>query len=92
MVLKLGVGDGRKGLPQYGPYDVIHVGGALKDIPKELIDQLAPGGIMIIPKGIWYQSYAVISKNANGEVKTVMTNECTYNSLMSVKAQLGEDL
>lgn len=29
--------DGRKGLPENGPYDVIHVGGALPNVPDELI-------------------------------------------------------
>lgn len=28
--------DGRKGLPEHGPYDVIHVGGALEKVPPEL--------------------------------------------------------
>ncbi|OQR80240.1 protein-L-isoaspartate(D-aspartate) O-methyltransferase-like [Tropilaelaps mercedesae] len=42
--LQLIVGDGRKGYPAEGPYDVIHVGAAADKLPKELIDQLRPGG------------------------------------------------
>lgn len=30
--------DGRKGLPQYGPYDVIHVGGAVEEVSQQLLD------------------------------------------------------
>jgi protein-L-isoaspartate(D-aspartate) O-methyltransferase len=30
--------DARKGLPQHGPYNVIHVGGAMDRVPKELED------------------------------------------------------
>ena len=41
-------GDGRKGLKQYAPYDVIHVGAAVEAIPQELLDQLASGGIMVL--------------------------------------------
>lgn len=30
-------GDGRKGLPQYGPFDFIHVGAAAEKVPAELL-------------------------------------------------------
>jgi protein-L-isoaspartate O-methyltransferase len=30
--------DGRKGCKEEGPYDVIHVGGAMSSVPKELED------------------------------------------------------
>jgi len=39
--------DGRKGLEKYAPYDVIHVGAAADTLPKELVDQLAPGGVIV---------------------------------------------
>lgn len=45
-------GDGRKGWPDKSiKFDVIHVGAAPEKVPKELTDQLADGGIMIIPIG-----------------------------------------
>ena len=40
-------GDGRQGLPEYGPFDVIHVGAAADSIPEPLLLQLAPNGIMV---------------------------------------------
>ena len=43
--------DGWTGLPDYGPYDAIHVGAAAETIPDALLDQLARGGRMIIPVG-----------------------------------------
>ena len=43
--------DGWTGLPDYGPYDAIHVGAAAEKIPDALLDQLANGGRMIIPVG-----------------------------------------
>ncbi|KAJ8553961.1 hypothetical protein K7X08_024639 [Anisodus acutangulus] len=43
----LHVGDGRKGWPEHAPYDAIHVGAATADVPRDLIDQLKPGGRMV---------------------------------------------
>lgn len=45
--ITLVAGDGRKGLSQYGPYDVIHVGAAAEEIPMPLVEQLAPNGILV---------------------------------------------
>lgn len=44
-------GDGFKGLPTYGPYDRILVTCAAPSIPVELVRQLVPGGIMVVPLG-----------------------------------------
>lgn len=43
------VGDGYKGWPNQAPFDRIIVTAAAKDVPEALLDQLAVGGIMIIP-------------------------------------------
>ena len=40
-------GDGRKGLPDEAPFDVIHVGAAAAVIPDPLVEQLALGGAMV---------------------------------------------
>ena len=46
---KLFFGDGFKGLPTFGPFDKIIVTAGAPDIPSDLIKQLKPGGIMVIP-------------------------------------------
>jgi protein-L-isoaspartate(D-aspartate) O-methyltransferase len=45
-------GDGSKGLPEFAPYDIIHVGAAAGAIPEPLLKQLRIGGRLIIPVGI----------------------------------------
>mmetsp|Transcript_2134 Transcript_2134/g.4904 ORF Transcript_2134/g.4904 Transcript_2134/m.4904 type:complete len:230 (-) Transcript_2134:172-861(-) len=49
--IPLHVGDGWKGSPQDGPFDAIHVGAAAASLPTALLEQLKPGGIMVIPIG-----------------------------------------
>ncbi len=45
------VGDGTLGWRPFAPYDVILVAAASPEIPAPLVEQLAPGGRMVIPLG-----------------------------------------
>ena len=66
------LGDGYHGWREHGPYDGIIVTAAASAIPPPLIQQLKPGGRMLIPVGAPFsaQELIVLSKDANGKVST----------------------
>ncbi|XP_055524319.1 protein-L-isoaspartate(D-aspartate) O-methyltransferase [Wyeomyia smithii] len=63
-------GDGRQGCKEYAPYDCIHVGAAAPETPQELINQLKPGGRLIVPVGPdgGTQYLEQYDKDGNGKV------------------------
>ena len=44
-------GDGLKGVPDKAPFDRIMVTAAAEEVPQALVDQLANGGVMVLPLG-----------------------------------------
>jgi len=63
--------DGSMGYPEKAPYDRIVVTAAAPEIPKPLIEQLKPNGIMLLPVGSasLFQSLMKITKRADGRIK-----------------------
>lgn len=49
--VKVICGDGSCGYPEEAPYNGILVAACAPNVPVELIDQLCPGGILVIPVG-----------------------------------------
>jgi protein-L-isoaspartate(D-aspartate) O-methyltransferase len=44
-------GDGYKGLPAFAPFDGILITAAAPELPKDLLEQLAPDGVLVVPVG-----------------------------------------
>lgn len=64
------IGDGYKGWPEHAPFDAIIVTAAAEHIPQPLIDQLKPGGHMVIPVGGVYavQDLMLITKDSASKI------------------------
>lgn len=66
-------GDGYLGWPEYAPYDAILVTAGTSEIPSALLDQLAIGGIMVIPIGdARHQALIEITRTKKGFKKEVL--------------------
>ena len=65
------IGDGYKGWPEHAPFDRIMVTAAPKEIPEKLVEQLAPGGIMVLPVGetVMMQYLWLIIKDNDGQIE-----------------------
>ena len=67
--IKFFYGDGFEGLPTYAPFDKVIVTAAAPFIPPKLVDQLKPGGKMVVPVGEGkVQKMIRISKNPDGTI------------------------
>jgi len=67
-------GDGYKGWPEHAPFDVIIVAAAPNHVPKALIEQLAPGGTLVLPVGpMSLQKMVVIRKALDGTISRKTT-------------------
>jgi protein-L-isoaspartate(D-aspartate) O-methyltransferase len=61
-------GDGYRGWSEHAPFDAIIVTAAPDRIPQPLLEQLAPGGRLVIPVGSFFQELKVLSKDKNGKI------------------------
>lgn len=68
--IKVKIGDGYFGWEEFAPYDGIIVTCAPEKIPSPLIEQLKPGGRIVIPVGKegWIQNLVVVKKSENGKI------------------------
>lgn len=64
--------DGHAGWPEAAPFDAVIVTAAAGYIPPALVEQLRPGGRLVIPVGSIYgvQNLVLVEKGARGEIRT----------------------
>ena len=62
-------GDGYRGWAKKAPFDVIIVAAAPDHVPQPLVDQLAPGGRLVIPVGQFFQELLVVEKQKDGQIR-----------------------
>ncbi len=64
-------GDGYQGWPEHAPFDAIIVTAAPRGVPQPLVDQLKPGGRLVVPVGgqILGQKLLVLEKQRDGTIK-----------------------
>ncbi len=91
--LKIIEGDGSKGYKKAAPYDKIIVTAACPEIPQPLIDQLKPGGKMVIPVGDHYtQEMFIVTKVGKKKIEKRSIGFFTFVPLMGkygFKEKLG---
>ena len=70
--IEVSVGDGYIGWPDSSPYDGIVVAAATPVIPSVLIQQLKPGGTLVLPLGDprQNQELVTVNKSLKGEIST----------------------
>lgn len=77
--IKFFYGDGYEGLPTYGPFDKIIITAAAPEIPPKLIQQLKPGGMMVIPLGAGdTQRMMRLTRQPNGEISEELYDQFSF--------------
>lgn len=76
------VGDGTIGWSRYAPYDAVLVAAGAPSVPPALVDQLAPGGRLLIPIGtLEEQQLTLVRKTAEG-ITTEDVARCVFVPLL----------
>jgi protein-L-isoaspartate(D-aspartate) O-methyltransferase len=69
--IEVRVGDGSRGWADHAPFDRILVTAAAAEVPEALVEQLSPGGRIVIPLGGQdVQQLSVVERSASGDVET----------------------
>lgn len=66
------IGDGYAGWPEQAPFDAIIVTAAAQHLPPPLVEQLAPGGRLVVPvaSGLLEEQLVVVTKSESGSIQT----------------------
>ncbi|MBC7872369.1 MAG: protein-L-isoaspartate(D-aspartate) O-methyltransferase [Ferruginibacter sp.] len=84
--IKFFYGDGYEGLPTFAPFDKVIITAAAPEIPQKLVDQLRPGGMMVIPLGTGdMQQMMRITKLENGALKEEVFDHFSFVPMLGGK-------
>jgi protein-L-isoaspartate(D-aspartate) O-methyltransferase len=79
-------GDGYQGLPTYAPFDKIIVTAAAPAVPERLLEQLKPGGNMVIPVGEGkVQQMLRIQKDTSGKLHEEIFDDFSFVPMLQGK-------
>jgi protein-L-isoaspartate(D-aspartate) O-methyltransferase len=76
------VGDGTLGWRAYAPFDAIVVAAASPGVPAPLLEQLAPGGRLVIPLGDQEQQVLTLVEVQNGQVRRTTVTDVRFVPLL----------
>ena len=69
--VQLRIGEGSRGWVEHAPFDKIMVTAASELVPQRLLEQLKPGGKMVLPVGVEdKQKLVVVEKGDDHQVRT----------------------
>jgi protein-L-isoaspartate(D-aspartate) O-methyltransferase len=86
--IKFFYGDGFKGLPTFAPFDKILVTAAAPHIPQDLIDQLKPKGVLVIPVNEGdHQRMLRLTKQSDGSMSTERFDLFSFVPMLEGKNQ-----
>jgi protein-L-isoaspartate(D-aspartate) O-methyltransferase len=86
--IKFFYGDGYEGLPTFAPFDRVLITAAAPQIPPKLIEQLKPGGFMVIPVGSGdVQVMKRVIKNADGTTKEELYDKFSFVPMLGGKKE-----
>jgi protein-L-isoaspartate(D-aspartate) O-methyltransferase len=71
-------GDGYVGWPEEAPFDLIVGAAAAPQIPDALLDQLAPGGRLVMPVGTPWQELTAVERDAGGKLREWSAGEVRF--------------
>jgi protein-L-isoaspartate(D-aspartate) O-methyltransferase len=85
------VADGSLGLPEHAPYHAIIVAAASPKTPQPLVDQLAPGGRLVIPVGDRHEQTLTRLRKTNHGVYVEQFGGCRFVPLIGEEGWRGDE-